>query len=104
MKSLLSAASMAVLCAAPALAAEDVMAGFYGNTAVSTGGSIEIHTHYRADHTFDFVGLVRAVYVQGTLLAGSFAADHAAATAQRIAQNEMTFRLAMLADIATGLL
>ena len=40
----------------PAFAADDVMAGFYGNTAVSTGGSIEIHTHYRADHTFDFVG------------------------------------------------
>lgn len=49
-------------------------------------------------------GLVRSVYIQGTLLAGSFAADHAAATAQRIVANEMTFRLAMLADIATGLL
>ena len=46
------------------------------------------------------VGLVRAVYVQNTLLAGSFAADHAAATAQHIVANEMTFRLAMLADIA----
>jgi hypothetical protein len=50
------------------------------------------------------LGCVRAVYVQGTLLAGSFAADHAAATAERIVTNEMTFRLAMLADIATGLL
>ena len=50
------------------------------------------------------VGLVRSVYVQGTLLAGSFAADHAATTAQRIVENETTFRLAMLADIATGLL
>ena len=56
MKSFVLAASLAVLCATPAFAAEDVMAGFYGNTAVSTGGSIEIHTHYRADHTFDFVG------------------------------------------------
>lgn len=50
------------------------------------------------------LGLMRSVYVQNTLLAGSFAANHAAATAQRIVENEMTFRLAMLADIATGLL
>jgi opacity protein-like surface antigen len=56
MKTFLLAAFLAVLCAAPALAAEDVMASFYGNTAVSTGGPVEIHTHYRADHTFDFVG------------------------------------------------
>ena len=50
------------------------------------------------------VGLVRAVYVQSTLLRGSMGADHAAAVAERIVANEMTFRLAMLADIATGLL
>lgn len=50
------------------------------------------------------MGCVRAVYVQFTLLAGSFAAGHAAATTQRIAENEMTFRLAILADIATGVL
>ena len=56
MKTFLIAASLAVLCGTPAFAAEEVMAGFYGNTAVSTGGSVEIHTHYRADHTFDFVG------------------------------------------------
>jgi hypothetical protein len=49
------------------------------------------------------LGCVRAVYVQGTLLAG-FGGDHAAATAARIVANEMTFRLAMLADIATGVL
>ena len=55
MKRLLLAASLAVLGAAPALAADDVMAGFYGNTAVATGGPAEIHAHYRADHTFDFV-------------------------------------------------
>ena len=45
--------SAAMLIAAPALAADDVMAGFYGNTAVATGGMVESHTHYRADHTFD---------------------------------------------------
>lgn len=50
------------------------------------------------------LGLMRAVYIQSALLAGSFAANHAAATAQRVIENEMTFRLAMLADIATGLL
>lgn len=50
------------------------------------------------------LGCVRAVYVQGTFLAGSFLAENAAATAGRIVQNEMTFRLAMLADIACGVL
>ena len=50
------------------------------------------------------LGLVRAVYVQNMLLAGSFAANHAVATAQRIVENEMTFRLTMLADMATGVL
>ncbi len=50
------------------------------------------------------LGCVRAVYVEFTLLAGSLAAGHAAATAKRIVENEMTFRLAMLADIATGVL
>jgi hypothetical protein len=31
---------------------DDVMAGYYGNTAVSTGGRAELHTTYNADHTF----------------------------------------------------
>lgn len=44
------------LVATGALAEDDVMAGFYGNTAVSTSGMGEAHTHYRADHTFDMVG------------------------------------------------
>lgn len=56
MRTFLIAASSTALCAAPALATDDVMASFYSNTIVSTGGSVEIHTHYRADHTFDFVG------------------------------------------------
>ncbi len=58
MKSFLIAAFLTVLCATPLLAGADVMAGFYGNTAVSTGGPVEFHTHYRADHTFDVVGKV----------------------------------------------
>lgn len=52
----LIAAFLSVFCAAPALAAANVMAGYYGNTLVSTGGPAEIRTHYRADHTFDIVG------------------------------------------------
>ncbi len=47
------AASVLLLCGAPAFAADDVMAGSYGNTVVSTGGPVESHTHYRADHSFD---------------------------------------------------
>ena len=53
MQRFLLAATALALIAAPALAADDIMAGFYGNTAVSTGGMFEAHTHYRADHTFD---------------------------------------------------
>ena len=45
--------SVAVLAAAPAAAGDDVMANFYGNTVISTGGMAEVHTHYRADHSFD---------------------------------------------------
>jgi len=56
MNKFLMAASLAGLCAAPAFAADDVMANFYGNTIVSTGGRATLRTHYRADHTFDFVG------------------------------------------------
>jgi len=41
------------LAATPALAADDMMAGYYGNTVISAGGMLESHTHYRADHTFD---------------------------------------------------
>ena len=44
------------LVAVPALADGDVMAGFYGNTVVSTTSMGEAHTHYRADHGFDMVG------------------------------------------------
>lgn len=47
------AATVSALCAAPALAADDMMAGYYGNTVISTGGVLESHTHYRPDHTFD---------------------------------------------------
>jgi len=34
-------------------AEDDVMAGFYGNTAVGTGGRVDTHTAYFPDHTFD---------------------------------------------------
>jgi hypothetical protein len=46
---------LGILGAAPAVAADDVMANLYGNTVISTGGVAEVHTHYRADHSFDMV-------------------------------------------------
>lgn len=55
MRKHLIAVSALALFAAPALAAGDVMASFYGNTVVATGGPADIRTHYRADHTFDMV-------------------------------------------------
>lgn len=61
-----------VLCAAPAFAGDDVMTGFYGNTIVSTGGAAEIHTHYRADHSFDMVGSMMGM---SQTFKGSWATD-----------------------------
>ena len=56
MRIALIAASVLAFVAAPALAADDPLAGYYGNTVISTGGMAEVHTHYRADHTFDLTG------------------------------------------------
>ncbi|HEY2179632.1 MAG TPA: hypothetical protein VGH15_13720 [Caulobacteraceae bacterium] len=55
MRKMLIAAGIFGLAAAPALAA-DVMAGYYGNTVVVTGAALEVHVHYRADHTLDVSG------------------------------------------------
>jgi hypothetical protein len=53
MRRVLIAAAVIGLAAAPAFAADDLMAGYYGNTVVGTSAMGESHTHYRADHTFD---------------------------------------------------
>jgi len=53
MRTIFLAVSALTLLAAPVFAADDLMAGYYGNTVVSSGGMLESHTHYRADHTFD---------------------------------------------------
>jgi hypothetical protein len=49
-------ALLAALGASAAVADDDPMAGFYGNTIVSTAGAATLRTHYRPDHTFDMVG------------------------------------------------
>ena len=56
MRAILSAAAVVVLGSVPALAADDVMAGFYGNTVVVTGDAFQAHVHYRANHTLDISG------------------------------------------------
>lgn len=63
------AAALAVLVlSGAAVAADDMMAGFYGNTVISTGGAIESHTHFKADHTFDamFSGMGQTFASKGT--------------------------------------
>lgn len=55
MKIIAAAAAALLLSAGSALAADDLMAGFYGNTVISTGGAVESRTHFKADHTFDAV-------------------------------------------------
>jgi hypothetical protein len=52
MHRILIAASALTLLAAPAFAGDDVMTGYFGNTAIATGGMADTHTYYNADHTF----------------------------------------------------
>lgn len=56
MKALGLGCCVVVLFMGAAAAADDPLAGYYGNTVISTGGMAEIHSHYRADHTFDLTG------------------------------------------------
>ena len=51
-----------------ALAADDVMAGYYGNTVISKGASGESRTHYKKDGTLDAVltGPMGSINLQGT--------------------------------------
>jgi hypothetical protein len=48
-------AATIILSATSAFAGDDPMATTFGNTVISTGGMAEIHSHYRADHSFDMV-------------------------------------------------
>jgi hypothetical protein len=45
--------SAALALAFSALAAEDLMANYYGNTVIGKSAMGESHTHYKADHTFN---------------------------------------------------
>jgi len=45
--------SLAFLSVSAAMAGDDVMSGYYGNTAIAKGGMADTHTVYSADHTFD---------------------------------------------------
>jgi hypothetical protein len=52
-----SVLGVAALLASTSLgSADDIMAGYYGNTLVATTAESQIHIHYRADHTFDASG------------------------------------------------
>lgn len=62
MNKFLIAGCLTAHCVAPAFAADDPMADFYGNTIVSSGGSAQIRTHYHADHSFDFTGSMMLVH------------------------------------------
>jgi len=52
MRSVLFGIACSACFAVSAWAADDVMTGFYGNTAVATGGAAETHWNYSADHSF----------------------------------------------------
>ena len=52
MRSVLLGVACGACFVASAWAADDVMSGFYGNTAVATGGQAETHSLYNPDHSF----------------------------------------------------
>jgi hypothetical protein len=52
MRAFLIAVSVAALSATAAFAGDEVMAGYIGNTTVSSGGMAETHSYYNADHSF----------------------------------------------------
>jgi hypothetical protein len=52
MRALFMAAALALTVPA-ALAGEGVMAGFYGNTAIASGGLADTYSHFNPDHSFD---------------------------------------------------
>jgi hypothetical protein len=52
MRSAFFGVALSACFAVSANAADDVMAGFYGNTTVAKGGMAETHTSYTPDHNF----------------------------------------------------
>jgi hypothetical protein len=52
MRTIVLAAAL-ILSPAAAMAAGDVMSGYYGNTVITRTNQGESHIHYRADHKFD---------------------------------------------------
>jgi hypothetical protein len=52
MRSIFLAASLLAISASSSFAADDVMAGYFGNTVIATGGMADTHSYYNADHTF----------------------------------------------------
>ncbi|HEY5337186.1 MAG TPA: hypothetical protein VIJ85_03195 [Rhizomicrobium sp.] len=53
MRSFLTAASVGMLCASTAFAADDsTIATRFGNTVVAKGGFGEVHLYFNADHSF----------------------------------------------------
>ncbi len=53
MRSYAFGAAVLVASSSLALAADDVMAGYYGNTVISKGAMGETHIHYKPDHSFN---------------------------------------------------
>ena len=53
MRAFILGAAALLATSSAAFAADDIMANFYGNTAVASGGMFESHTYYSPDHTFE---------------------------------------------------
>jgi hypothetical protein len=53
MRSMLLGATALIMSTSFAFAGDDIMTNYFGNTLISTSSLAEIHTHYKADKTFD---------------------------------------------------
>ncbi len=68
MRSCVFGAAILVASSTFAFAADDVMAGYYGNTVISKGTMGESHTRYKADHSFSgtATGMMGSMDFKGT--------------------------------------
>jgi hypothetical protein len=66
MRRILVTASTFALLAAPAFAADDLMASRYGNTTIAKGSGPEVHLYYKADGTFSGKVLGMTIPLKGT--------------------------------------
>jgi opacity protein-like surface antigen len=89
------AASAALALSTAAIAADDIMANYYGNTVVGKSALGQSHTRYRANHTFD----AALSNDQGSMETDGTGAAHQVGDSWQITVNGRTSELTLVAGI-----